>query len=315
MKMKAILLAIAMFATIFTGLVMIPSVGVSAVDVIGTASLPDSESLFEQGISETGVWIITPLKDLTFTKALELKGSFNSKKATPAPTGTPVPLQRKIGLYEQDANRVITKRFTLTCPLLTIDSPNSSLEKGFFIGDLYVKVDNFKMIDQKVTGNIYFATESNKTTFDIKFAADGKSIVTGSLIVGAPPSATPTPTPTPTPTATPTPTVTPTASPCTSTPIPSMTPTPKPSATPSVPAPIVKTFVVGATSITGFAVKGAGVFAKIGTKLYYGMANASTGVFVIKTPKLIKGVTVIVTAKVGVKYSKNVVIVVGQGMK
>jgi len=84
-------------------------------------------------------------------------------------------VQRKIALYTQDDKHVVTARFTLTAPKLTINSPEASIQHGTFVGDLYVSTDNFKLVDQKVDGNIYFSTESAKSTFTM----DETSEVTG----------------------------------------------------------------------------------------------------------------------------------------
>jgi len=50
------------------------------------------------------------------------------------------------------------------------------------------------------------------------------------------------------------------------------------------------------------------VFARIGSKLYYGIADDETGKFAIKTQKIIKGSLVTLICKVGLKYSLRVVV-------
>ena len=64
---------------------------------------------------------------------------------------------------------------TLTAPKLTIKSPVASIEHGTFKGDVYVESNNFKLIDAKVDGNIYFLVDKAKSTFKI----DAKCSVTG----------------------------------------------------------------------------------------------------------------------------------------
>lgn len=143
------------------------------VDAVTTASVTDNVDVFAKTIGKDGKWIICTTKDLTTTKELVLEGDFlNGKKD--ATTGKDI-TQRKIGLYTQDDKKVVTARFTLTAPKLTIKSPEASIQHGTFKGDLYVSVKNFQLVDAKVDGNVYFTTEEAQTTFKM----DDKSSVTG----------------------------------------------------------------------------------------------------------------------------------------
>lgn len=147
-------------------------------DAETTASIVDNEADFKNGISSQGVWIICTLKDLSFEEDLILEGNFTNGKKDDA--GNDI-VQRKIALYTQDEDRNVTERFTLEAPKLTIDSPMASIQHGKFVGDLYVKQDNFKLVDTEVDGNIYFATESAKSTFTM----DEESSVSGAQEVKA----------------------------------------------------------------------------------------------------------------------------------
>jgi len=131
-------------------------------DAITTASVVDEESAFKNAISDKGTWIIATLKDLSFDEDLLLEGEFTNGKKDDQ--GNDI-VQRKIALYTQDENRTVTARFTLTAPTLTINSPMASIQHGTFVGDLYVSQDNFELKDAKVQGNVYFTTESAKSTF------------------------------------------------------------------------------------------------------------------------------------------------------
>jgi peptidoglycan hydrolase-like protein with peptidoglycan-binding domain len=148
------------------------------VDAVSTASIVTDANAFEKAIGTEatgGKWIITSLSDITSTKELVLDGMFLNGKKDDA--GVAV-VQRKIGLYtqaNQDGKRIVTNRFTLTAPKLTIKSPMASVEHGTFIGDLYVSAKNFQLIDAKVVGNVYFTTQEAKDTFKI----DATSSVTG----------------------------------------------------------------------------------------------------------------------------------------
>ena len=138
------------------------------VDSVTSASLVDTAEGFEKAISADGTWIICPVKDLTTTKDLVLDGTLYNKKTPPA-------IARKIGLYYHDGDNYTTAKFTLTAPSLTIKSPKASIQKGTFIGDLYVSVDGFSLKETKIIGNVYFTTETAKSTF----VMDELSSITG----------------------------------------------------------------------------------------------------------------------------------------
>ncbi|ODM25924.1 hypothetical protein A7W90_06610 [Clostridium sp. Bc-iso-3] len=141
-------------------------------DSVSTASIVGDEASFEKAISSNGTWLIALTKDLTFDKELVLEGEYKNGKKDE--NGQDI-IQRKIGLYEQDASRNITARYTLTIPKLTINSPNASIQHGTFKGDLYVSSSNFQLVDTKVEGNVYFTTEEAQSTFK----ADADSTITG----------------------------------------------------------------------------------------------------------------------------------------
>lgn len=141
-------------------------------DVQTTASIVGEEAAFEKAISTSGTWIICLVKDLTFNKELVLDGEFKNGKKDDA--GKDI-IQRKIALYEQDENRNVTKRYTLTAPKLTINSLNGRIQSGTFKGDLYVSAQNFQLVDATVDGNVYFTTDEAKNTFKM----DDKSKITG----------------------------------------------------------------------------------------------------------------------------------------
>lgn len=180
MKSKLILLTSALLTVLFVGCAkpavppVIPPVTpkVTTPNVVTTASIVNTPIAFENAISAKGTWIIAILKDLTFDKDLMVEGEFkNGKKDT---AGKDI-LQRKIALYTQDTNKVVTARFILTAPKLTFKSPMGSIEHGTFKGDLYISAKNFQLKDATVDGNVYFTTAEAKSTFKM----DAKSKVTG----------------------------------------------------------------------------------------------------------------------------------------
>lgn len=177
MRLKAILLALVLCIAVLAGCNQsnVPpttTAGTTSPDTVTTASIVDTEAAFEKAISNSGVWIICTLKDLTFDKELVLDGEFKNGKKDDA--GNDV-IQRKIALYEQDEARNITARYNLTAPKLTINSLNGSIQHGTFKGDLYVSANNFELVDATVDGNVYFTTDEAKNTFKM----DDKSKVTG----------------------------------------------------------------------------------------------------------------------------------------
>jgi hypothetical protein len=177
MKIKAILLAVAITATMFTGCAPkkepaptptspAETKDQAKTDVVTTASIVNDITAFEKAISKDGTWIIAALNDLTSTKDLVLEGEFKNGKDV---------IQRKIALYTQDSNQKVTNRFTLTAPKLTVKSPNARIQSGTFKGDLYVETKDFQLVDAKVDGNVYFTSEEAKAGFKM----DSTSSITG----------------------------------------------------------------------------------------------------------------------------------------
>jgi len=148
------------------------------VDVVATASLVHDADAFASAIGKSGTWIIAPLRDLTTDKALVVNGTFHDKND---PTKA---LKRKIGLYTHNNpadKKIATHSFTLTAPSLTIKSPSTTLQYGFFNGDIYVEAANFNLTNIKVTGNVYFTTQIAKDTFTMV-----NSTVTGEKVLMQP---------------------------------------------------------------------------------------------------------------------------------
>ena len=145
---------------------------VETIDAVSTASITYKADQFEKSLGKTGPWIICALKDLTYDKPLVLDGDTYNTKVPPV-------VARKIALYTQDENHKTTASFTLTAPKLTIKSNYANISKGTFKGDLYVAGSNFKLVEAKVDGNVYFTTQAAKDTFTM----DAKSSITGKQIL------------------------------------------------------------------------------------------------------------------------------------
>ncbi|HEY8892920.1 MAG TPA: peptidoglycan-binding protein [Clostridium sp.] len=153
--------------------VVTPPVTTPPTDVTTTASIVDNIAAFKTAISPSGKWIAATVKDLTTTDALVLDGDLNEAGV----------VKREIALYAQ-TNGVVSARYTLTAPKLTIKSANANISNGTFKGDIYVTVPNFQLKGAKVVGNIHFTTQAIKDTFKM----DATSSVSGSQIVDAPPT-------------------------------------------------------------------------------------------------------------------------------
>jgi len=142
---------------------------VESADVVSAASITDDPAAFKAAMAADGTWIASALTDFTYDEALVLEGDIDHE-------GT---MERKIALYEQDADRNITAEYTLTTPKLTIKSDNTRIKGGTIDGDLYVQASNLQLQHVVVTGDVYFASEDVKATF----SADEDSTIEGEMIV------------------------------------------------------------------------------------------------------------------------------------
>ncbi|MHA7963992.1 hypothetical protein ACX93W_07595 [Paenibacillus sp. CAU 1782] len=130
--------------------------GKDSADATTSASVVDNNEAFLKAISKDGTWIAATLNDLTFDQELVVEGEFTNKDA----------IARKIALYTQDADHNITASFKLTAPKLVIKSENTRLQGGTFVGDVYVEANGFVVTKATVEGNVYFANDEYKASFD-----------------------------------------------------------------------------------------------------------------------------------------------------
>lgn len=135
------------------------------VDTVSSASRVYVESDLERAFGKDGKWIVTLQDNITTDKELSLETTFANKNL-PA---------RKIALYDQDSNKKSISEFTLTAPKLTVKSTNARIQKGKFVGDIYVVAPGFQLVDADVEGNIYFARQE----FFDSFNMDEASTLTG----------------------------------------------------------------------------------------------------------------------------------------
>ena len=167
MKSKTILFTSAILTVLTVGCAKKPVTPPKIIsNVVNKVPIEITATTFEKAISSYGTRSIAITKNLTIDKDLVVDGEFKNDKNI---------IERKIDLYSQDKAKNITARYTLTVPKLIINSPQTSIEHGVIKGDLYVSSKNFKLIDTKVEGNIYFTNAEAKSTFKM----DNKSKVTG----------------------------------------------------------------------------------------------------------------------------------------
>lgn len=182
MKTRVLLLALMMTVGIvlFAGCSAVtptnPPSPTTTVDAAAGASFANDEASFAKAVSEQGAWIIYTTGDLTISQAHTVKGTFKDGKKDAAGNDT---IQRKIALYDQDADRNVTARYTLTIPELTIQSPKASIQHGTLKGDVIVDVDDFALIDAQIEGNLYFTKQEYKDSFtmDADSSVSGKNEV------------------------------------------------------------------------------------------------------------------------------------------
>ena len=202
MKIKSLILSVAVLATVLTGCgkkaadTTAPAKTDAkpaatdtkpATDAVTTASVVNDNAAFEKALTKDGgKYVVATLKDLTFDKELVVDGDCKTGKkdangALVKDKDGNEATQRKIALYTQDDKHVVTARFTLTAPKITFNSNYGSLEHGTFKGDVYVAGKNFKLVNTKVEGNLYFLNQEAKDTFTI---ADTKTDTVASVVTG-----------------------------------------------------------------------------------------------------------------------------------
>lgn len=129
----------------------------------------DEDSLLE-GVSDDGAWIIIFEDDVTTDEDLVLTGGFENNNGE---------TERKLALYEQDADRNVTGTFTLTAPSITIEQESTRLQYGTFEGDVYVDADNFRLIGGTIDGDLIFMSEEYEESAEI----DEDAEITGEIRV------------------------------------------------------------------------------------------------------------------------------------
>ena len=120
-----------------------------------TAGANSFEDL-QKGLSKNGSWLAAITKDMDASgKTLTVEGVYASKNQ----------IARKFAAYAQDADHVVTDRYTLTVDKVEVKSPGFKLSNGTIKGDVAVFAPGFgaqsgKGVEGKATidGNLTFAS-------------------------------------------------------------------------------------------------------------------------------------------------------------
>ncbi|MFP4365080.1 MAG: hypothetical protein ACLFR1_14555 [Spirochaetia bacterium] len=131
-----------------------------------------SAAEMEEAVSADGPWIIILQQDLEVSSDLVVAGEVYQEEGDDEP-------KRKLAFYDQDSDRNITDRYTLTVPNLIIRHDNVQLKGGIIEGDVYVEAEGFNLNDATIDGNLYFASE------DVRESFANNGTVTGAIEIGS----------------------------------------------------------------------------------------------------------------------------------
>ncbi|MFO8065279.1 MAG: hypothetical protein ACQETQ_07820 [Spirochaetota bacterium] len=127
-------------------------------DTVSAASVVDTAEAFMASTNADGTWIVAVTEDLSIDEEVVIDGEFTRRDE----------IYRKIALYAQDDDRNITDRYTLSAPRLTVNSPNTRIQGGTFVGDVYVQAPDFHVYDATIDGDVYFEDASYESTFSLQ---------------------------------------------------------------------------------------------------------------------------------------------------
>ena len=115
-----------------------------------TKSVIGSADDLEEAFSADGGWIVIFEGDVETDQELVLEGGVEDNNGE---------IARKLALYTQDEDRNVEDTFTLTAPMLTVQSENSRIQNGTFVGDVRVEANNFQLPGGTIEGDLIFASE------------------------------------------------------------------------------------------------------------------------------------------------------------
>lgn len=128
----------------------------------------------QEALGPDGSWIVIFTSDVTVGESVSVSGEVYEEEGAEAP-------RRKLALYEQDADRNVTARYTLTVPRLEVEHVNTRIQAGEVAGDVYVNAEGFELTSgATINGNLYFASEALQESAEI----DDESTVMGDIRIG-----------------------------------------------------------------------------------------------------------------------------------
>lgn len=126
-----------------------------------TSARGDTAEALIEAMTPEGAWVFGLTSDITVDGELNIEGNV-LKHSGGAWTDV---YERKIGLYQRDAERVPIGYFTLTVTEgINVNSPNTFfISDGPYVGqvnaDIFVNTANFRLTGVQVNGNVVFASE------------------------------------------------------------------------------------------------------------------------------------------------------------
>jgi hypothetical protein len=122
-------------------------------DAVTAASITDQADEVVASLGEDGNWITAITADVTVEEDITVAGTFHDG-------GDEAEAEyRKLALYAQDEDRNVTDEYTLTVPMMTVESPNFRIQNGTVDGDVYVDAEGFELAGSTVTGDVTFASQ------------------------------------------------------------------------------------------------------------------------------------------------------------
>lgn len=136
------------------------------VDAVTSPSIATDVATLQKAMGKDGSWIVLFKCNINTDRELVLEGEF-----TKPDNNKMEPAGRKIAIYDRNAEKVVTEKYTLVAPKLIIKSSDATIQGGKFVGDIYVEAHDFAIKDVEIDGNVYFSTQAIMESFDIEEGA------------------------------------------------------------------------------------------------------------------------------------------------
>lgn len=111
----------------------------------------------------TNDYSVTIIDNITSNNNLIIEGEFFKTDTTEE--NNVVSIGRKLNLYSKDEENNVINNYVLEAPSLTIQSENTVIKGGTFVGNIYIEAKGFEIDNTKIKGNLYFKSQEAKDTF------------------------------------------------------------------------------------------------------------------------------------------------------